>query len=375
MPDLGKSYKALVSDDMARIAAGRTQSKTAKARIGVIGVGWWATANHIPMLKARSDVELISVCGLDDAVNERVKSDFGIPHATRDFRELLRQKPDGVIVSSPHGLHAQHTLAALDTGCHVMVEKPMATSTADARRMVSTAKEKGKHLVVSFGWNYRPLTVKALAAMKTGKVGRIEFASCFLGSPSKELFEGKSCAFAKGAYVEPSMSTYVDTKQATGGFGQGQLTHALGLLFHLTDLEPKSVFARMSKEGAPTDMHEALTIGFDRGRVGTVAGTASVTLGAPYQLDIRIFGSDGMLLYDIERERLEIHTHAGEHTMVPVEAGEGAYRCDGPPHEFVELILGLTRENHAPGEVGLKTVQVLEAAYRSDQSGRDEVVS
>jgi predicted dehydrogenase len=240
--------------------------------------------------------------------------------------------------------------------------------------MVTSAQQKQRHLLVSFGWNYRPLTIKAMAVMNSGRIGSIEYASCFLGSPSKELFAGRSCAFAVGAYVEPSMSTYVDPKLATGGFGQGQLTHALGLLFHLTDLDPQSVFARMSKEGAPSDMHDALTIAFDRGRIATVGGTASVTIGAPYQLDIRLFGSDGMLLFDIERERLEVHTHAGEHTSVPVEAGEGAYRCDGPPHEFVELILGLTKENHAPGELGLKTVQVLEAAYRSDKSGRDEAV-
>jgi predicted dehydrogenase len=375
MPDLGKSYKALVSDDMARIAADRPQSKTHKARIGFIGVGWWATTNHIPMLRARSDVELVSVCGLDKAVNERIKRDFGVSHSTRNPQELLEQKLDGVIVASPHGLHAEHTLAALNAGCHVMVEKPMAISSADAKKMVQTAREKKRHLSVSFGWNHRPLTVKAKEVLKTGELGEIEYVSCFLGSPSKELFAGRSCDFAKGAYVEPSLATYVDPKISGGGFGQGQLTHALGLLFHLADLEPKSVFCRMSCEGAPSDMHNAIVVGFDRGRIGTVGGTATVPIGSPYQLDIRIFGSGGMLLYDIERERLELHTHDGKHKVVAVEAGEGAYRCDGPPHQLVELILGLTDQNNAPGELGLKTVQVLEAAYRSANSGRDEVIS
>ncbi len=375
MAELGKSYKSLVSDDMARLAAARPQLGARQARIGVIGVGWWAMTNHIPMLKARRDVELVSVCGLDDAVNDRIKRDFGIAHSTRDHKELLKQGLDGVVVASPHALHAEHTLAALDAGCHVLVEKPMATSSADARQMARSARQKGKHLVVSFGWNYRPLTVKAVDAMASGKVGRIEYVNGFLGSPSKELFAGRSCEFAAGAYVEPNMATYVDPKLSGGGFGQGQLTHALGLLFYLTDLKPKAVFARMGKQDAPSDVHDALAITFDDGRIGTIGGTATVPIGAPYQLDIRIFGSHGMLLYDIERERLELHTHGGEHSIVPVEAGEGAYRCDGPPHEFVELILGLTEHNHAPGEIGLKTVQVLEAAYRSDQSGREEAVS
>jgi len=121
-------------------------------------------------------------------------------------------------------------------------------------------------------------------------------------------------------------------------------------------------------------MYDSIVVSFEEGAIGSLSGAATVPSGSCFQLDLRIFGSDGMLLFDVERERLEVHTHAGEHEIHPVAPGEGAYRCDEPPHQFVELILGLTQENNAPGSVGLKAVKVLDAAYRSAQSGREESI-
>src|SRR5687768_7558610 len=107
-------------------SAERRYSKTRKARLGFIGAGWWATTNHMPLLRARRDVEMVSVCGLDRALLERCQRDFGFEHVTTDYRELLRKDLDGVVVSSPHTFHAEHGLAALKAGCHVLVEKPFA---------------------------------------------------------------------------------------------------------------------------------------------------------------------------------------------------------------------------------------------------------
>ena len=78
--------------------------------------------------------------------------------------------------------------------------------------------------------------------------------------------------------------------------------------------------------------------------------------------------------YDVERERVELHTHEGTHERPSVSPGDGAYRCDDPPHEFIELILGLTTENHAPGTVALRAVEILDAAYRSAASGNAESI-
>jgi len=369
-----RSDIGLLSKEQIELASRRLQAKDRKARLGFIGAGWWATTNHIPLLQARRDVELVSVCGLDESLNKRIQEDFGFAHSTTDYRELLQQRLDGVVVSSPHSLHAEHTRAALQAGCHVMVEKPMATRARDASDLVKLSVEKGLQLLIPYGWNFRPLTLAAKRLMGLGKIGQIEHVMCHMGSPAKSLFLGKSFEHGDGSYVLPNLSTWTDPRLSEGGYGQGQLSHALGLLFWLTNLEPQYVFARMSHIGGPVDMYDSIVVSFEERAIGSLSGAATVPSGSCFQLDLRIFGSDGMLLFDVERERLEVHTHAGEHEIHPVAPGDGAYRCDEPPHQFVELILGLTQENNAPGSVGLKAVKVLDAAYRSAQSGREESI-
>ena len=96
-----------------------------KAKIGVIGAGWWATEYHIPDLKKRDDVELISVCKLEQDQLDFVKNKFGFIFASTDFNEMLNFSPlDGVVIASPHFAHFDNAKASLEKGCHVLIEKP-----------------------------------------------------------------------------------------------------------------------------------------------------------------------------------------------------------------------------------------------------------
>ena len=72
-------------------------------RIGVIGAGWWATENHIPVLQTLPGVEITWICGVGREQLGKIQEKFGIPSATENYQELLSSKDlDGVIVSSPH---------------------------------------------------------------------------------------------------------------------------------------------------------------------------------------------------------------------------------------------------------------------------------
>ena len=94
----------------------------------------------------------------------------------------------------------------------------------------------------------------------------------------------------------------------------------------------------------------------------------------PYQIDLRIFGSEGMLLLDIERERLELRRRDRKDEVIAIAAGEGAYSCVEPVAMFVDLCRGVDVENPAPGIVGQRAIEVLDAMYRSAASGRMEAV-
>jgi len=343
-----------------------------KARIGVIGAGWWAVVNHIPVLKQLDDCEIVAVNRLGKAELAEVQKTFGITQGFEDYRAMLEAVPmDGVVISSPHVLHYEHARAALEKGCHVLVEKPFTTSAADARTLVALADEKGREVLVAYGWNFKPWVEEARRLV--GGVGRIEHVVLQMANALEDLFAGQPMKETEGAMFRPPPSTWADPKRA-GGFGWGQLTHALGLLFRLADLAPVEVFAVTGQSPAGVDYYDAATVRFENGAIGALSGSSTLPKGRPVQIDLRIFGSDGMLLLDIERERLELRRRDRNDTVVPLKPGDVAYTCDGPLRALVDLCRGVAAVNGAPGVVGRRAVEVLDALYRSAASGRTERV-
>lgn len=352
-----------------------------RVRLGLIGAGWWAAAVMLPFFAARDDVELVSVCRLGREQLEQVRARFGFRHATEDYRELLAQELDGVIVASPHTLHYAHARAALEAGRHVMVEKPLATTGADARALVALARQRGRALVVPQGWSYTPYVQEARRMVAAGGVGAIRHVVCQMASATGDLFGGMGLAEAAGALFPPAASTWADPGQA-GGYGWGQLVHALGVLFTVAELEPRQVFAMMGASPSGADWYDALSLRFSGGATAAVSGAATIPKpmgaqndrGKGYQIDLRIFGSAGMLLLDIERERLALRREDGADVEVPLAPGDGDYPAEAPYPVFIAICKGEPVESPMPAEAAARAVAVLEAAYRSARSGRLEEI-
>jgi predicted dehydrogenase len=354
-----------------------------KVRLGFLGAGWWATANYIPLLKQRDDVELAAVCRLGAAELRRVQEHFAFPFATEDARELVQHPGlDGVVVTSPHTLHHEHARLALGAGLHVMCNKPMCTRGDHARELVRLAAERGLHLLVPYGWHYKPFVQQARAWLQQGRIGRVQYALCHMASPIRDLLQGKkflvesNSGQAGDVLFEPDPRTWSDPQIAGGGYGHAQLSHATGMLCWLTGLMPETVYAFMSAPEAKVDLYDSISVRFEGGAIGTVSGAGTVPPGGvgSYQVDLRIFGQEGMLLLDCERARLELRRHDGQTDRMELAADAGAYSCEGPPANFVELILGKPTVNHSPGEAAMRSVLLLDAAYRSSSSGQVESV-
>jgi predicted dehydrogenase len=354
-----------------------------KVRLGFIGAGWWATSNHLPLLAQRDDVELAAVCRLGRAELQQVKDRFGFAFATQDVEELVNYPGlDAVVVTSPHTLHFDHARRALEHGLHVLCEKPMCTRGDHARELVRLARDRRLHLLVPYGWHYKPFVQQAKRWLDAGAVGRVQYVLCHMASPIRDLLQGKrfevnaSSGMAGGVLFEPDPRTWADPQVAGGGYGHAQLSHSTGMLSFLTGLMPASVFALMSAPDAPVDLYDAITVRFDGGAIGTVSGAGTVppSQKVSYQVDLRLFGTEGLLMLDCERARLELRRHDGRHESVELAPDAGAYTCDGPPHNFIDLIVGKTDVNWSPGEAAMRSVLLLDAAYRSAASGQVEPV-
>jgi predicted dehydrogenase len=342
---------------------------THKVRIGLIGAGWWATANHLPLLAKREDVELVAVCRLGQDLLQTIKDQFGFAFATEDYRELLAQNLDGVVVSSPHYLHHEHARTALERGLHVMCEKPLTLRPEHAWGLANLAQAKGRHLLVPYGWHYKPFIQQAKRLLDEGAVGRVEYALCHMASPAKGFFAGggREPSQWRATIAEPDPRTW-QVKENGGGYGYGQVTHSSALLLWLTGLRASSVAAHMTAPDSGVDLYDAAAVTFEGGAIGTISGAATLPDDDKFQVDLRIFGNRGVLLLDVERERLVIRRHDGHHVHIEVPPGEGAYSCEGPPNRFVDLIQGHGR-NDSPGEVAARSVELVDAMYRSAANG------
>ncbi|MGC2333049.1 MAG: Gfo/Idh/MocA family oxidoreductase [Candidatus Acidiferrales bacterium] len=346
-----------------------------EVRIGIIGAGWWAVKNHIPVLQSRNDVRVTSICSLGREELRRIQEQREIPFGTEDYRELLkRQDVDAVVISSPHRCHYEHALAALERGLHVLCEKPMVLKAVEARRLASLAQRQHLHFLIPYGWNYTPLANAAREFVTSGQLGEIECVTCLMASALRDLFSGEDTWFTKEDAVRPSPQTWSDPASG-GGFAHGQLTHALGLLFYITDLKPDEVFARMTYSKTGADLTNAFSCSFTNGATGLIGGAGTMPPLSTYQVDIRIFGKDGMLLIDIERPRLELRRHDGTNVIPSVTHKPGEYACIEPIHAFIDLIQGKDIRNRSSAELGVSVVEVLDAAFESVRSGKSKAVA
>jgi len=359
-----------------------------KVRVGVIGAGSWAIGNHIPVLAERDDVELVSVVRKGRVALDSIVERFGFAHSSEDYRDLLDQELDAVIVASPSSLHHEHATAAMRAGAHVLCEKPFTIDPAEAWDLRRVADELERHLIVSFGWHYRPLGIEAKRRMvEYGGVGKVEHIMVSMASGTRELlrstdgggYEGSAEGFA------PEAETWTDPAVSGGGYAPAQLSHAMGLAMWLTGERAADVFAFMNNVDATVDMHDAISIRYASGATGSLSGASCPSpanaIEAPdepwprHQLLVRIYGSEGQLVLDLERDFLWHYRNDGVDEKVALPASAGLYKCDGPPNTLIDLTLGKPAENRSPAELAARTVEVIEAAVRSAGTGAVASVS
>jgi predicted dehydrogenase len=200
-----------------------------KLKVAVIGCGGIANGKHLPSLHKLEQVEIIALCDIVESKAQEACAKYGAPDAKvyTDYKELLKDESIQVVhVCTPNDAHAAISIAALDAGKHVMCEKPIAKTAADAREMTAAAKRSSKKLTVGYNNRFRDDSLYLQQACRRGELGEIYFAK----------------AHAIRRRGVPTWGVFLDEEKQGGGPLIDIGTHALDLtLWMMDNYEPHSV--------------------------------------------------------------------------------------------------------------------------------------
>ncbi|HEX7057123.1 MAG TPA: Gfo/Idh/MocA family oxidoreductase [Bacilli bacterium] len=200
-----------------------------KVRVGIIGCGGIAFGKHMPSLAKLPHVEMVAFSDTFEENARKAAKQFGGDHAlvTASYQRLLEDKTiDVVHICTPNDTHAEITVAALEAGKHVMCEKPMAKTAAQARAMLEASRRTGKKLCIGYQNRYRQDSQFLKRVCENGELGEIYFA--------------KALAIRRRAV--PTWGVFLNEQLQGGGPLIDIGTHALDLTLWLMDnYKPKRV--------------------------------------------------------------------------------------------------------------------------------------
>lgn len=289
---------------------------------------------------------------------------FAGAEVAADYSSLLAATaPDIVVIAGPDHLHAAQAVAALESGCHVLIEKPMATSVADVHRLRAAEAASGKHLTVDFTMRYvHPWGTMARAA-RAGRVGRVFFLQ---GNYIHDMWSHYD---ARGSSHTPWRIDPDHPQEILLGGG----CHAIDLMLQVTgDLPVVETFCyanRLSDSALPSDDCLLVSLRYADGTIGKVFVTSGCN-GAPFGRFLEVFGTEGTLvdghLYRRDADPIQLDDEGGH-----VQAG--GHGWPGAVGSFLDALDGKTA-NPMPSLHGARNVALCQAALRSVQSGRPEAV-
>lgn len=349
-------------------------------KCAVIGAGWWGTAAHVPALKHHPLAELVAVQSRDAAKARKTARDFDATHACATVEEVLAVPGlEAVIISSTPNAHYLQARAALERGLHVLIEKPMTITVAEAEELVALAESKRRHFLISSPWLYTARVREARRLIQSGALGRLKMISVLHSNFTAGLYRGLPWAEVFGRnptrqnsshpYCTPGRQSYSDPAVAGGGQIYCQVAHIAALLGFLTGCNPVSVFAQFDNDGTGVDVYNMLNLKLDDGTLVSVASTGA-TPDSERSCEFRLYGTGGLLLMELWKGTMQFHPFQGEVVRYPDLAEAEIYPMFAPAENLVEVILGRA-ENGAPAWLGLYGMKIIQAACQSARTGEN----
>lgn len=145
----------------------------AMLKIGVIGGGHIVNHRHIPVFKKIRGVEVSAICDKEEAFAKKTAEQFGVKKYFTSLSDLLKEKIDIVDICTPPKTHFSLAVQAMEAGCHVLAEKPLAMTVKEVDEMISVSKRKHVKLCVVHQNLYNPAVRRAWRLVESGEVGKV----------------------------------------------------------------------------------------------------------------------------------------------------------------------------------------------------------
>lgn len=305
---------------------------------------------------------LVAVCDSVEAKAKILADKYAVDYFL-SVEDLLATKKeiDVVVICTPNGLHAQHTIQCLNKGYHVLVEKPMAIVSPDCKAMMAASVNSGKHLFIVMQNRFNPPVLAVRKALNEGMFGKLYSIqlTCFWNRDKK--------------YYEDS---WKGTKELDGGILFTQFSHFIDLLYWLFG-EVKTVHA-ITKNVAHNGVTEfedcgVVTLEFVNGIIGTVNFSVN-SFAKNREGSLTILGEKGIVkiggeyLNTIDYQQFEKgHLEYSDEVMAPNDYGgyKGSMSNHAKVYENLIDMIQNGKPFYANPLEGLKTVEIIERIYQS----------
>jgi len=379
---------------------GRSDAATGRRiKLGMVGGGEGAFIGAVHRLAARMDDHYEFVAGALSSTPERSRRSgeaLGLPRDRiyDDYLSMAKAeaaRPDGieaVAIVTPNAMHAGPILAFLAASAHVICDKPLTTSLAEARAIKTAVKKSGRVFALTHNYTGYPLVRRAREMVKAGELGEIRIVQAEY--PQEWLTEAIEKQGQKQAEwrVDPARS---GTGGALGDIG----THAYNLADYVCGVDLVELAADLSSFGAGRvlDDNAQIMLRYANGARGAI-WLSQVAPGHENGLKLRVYGTKGSLQWAQENPNELLHSPFGEPTRILTRGGPGAGAAAaratripaGHPEGYLEAFANLYADvalaikaarsgekppdgAHFPGvEDGVKGMAFIEAAVQSSKA-------
>ena len=329
------------------------QESGKKTGYAIIGLGRIAS-HFMPGIQLITNSRVTALVSGHPDKAARIAAQYGVPSGSiynyANFDEVARNPAvDAVYVALPNSMHAEYTIRAAKAGKHVLCEKPMCTSVADAEQMIAACKAANVKLMIAYRCHYEATNLRAVELIRSGAIGQVQ-----------------AIESAFGFNIAPG-EWRLDKKLAGGGPLYDVGIYCLNACRYLTGEEPEKIAAFASvidKDGRFKQVEENVswTMRFPSG----VVASCATTYGSQMTGYFRVYGSKGVVEAQpaFNYDGNALHADLGGKIIDEPNPAKDPYQFQAEAEHFSHCVQN-NLEPKTPGEEGLRDMKYIAEIYRS----------